>query len=397
MAVTLASADKALKSVYLDVVATQLDKYTNPLLSKIKYTTDNVYGKEVKQLVMPGINGGIGAGTEDGALPKSIPNNYVQFTSTLKNLYGTIEISDKAIRASQNNAGAFVNLLNAEMESLVKSSKWNFGRMIYGDGSGLLSYITSANGTTLTLESVAAIYEGMLVDVVNQPGNEGNVPTIRGRKVLSVDREAKKIVIDGSAIVMGENIFSDSYIAIQGSDFKEITGLGALSKSYTSTLYGINLEKNSWARSKCIEAPNSFSELAMQKIIDKAEELTNNKFNLILCSNATRRKILKGFTAGKSYIVTEDFGYGFNAINFNGIPIVADRFCDDNVMYLLNTDDFAMHQLCDWQWLEDDKGAILKQVPGKATYTATLVKYAELMCSNPGGQAYVDGLTAISE
>ena len=94
-----------------------------------------------------GINGGIGAGTETGALPTASNNNYVQFRTELKNLYGTIEISDKAMRASQNNAGAFVNLLNAEMEGLIGASVFNLGRMLYGDGSGILADVVFCNGT----------------------------------------------------------------------------------------------------------------------------------------------------------------------------------------------------------------------------------------------------------
>ena len=30
-------------------------------------------------------------------------------------------------------------------------------------------------------------------------------------------------------------------------------------------------------------------------------------------------------------------------------------------MYLLNTNDFCLHQLCDWQWLEGDDGKVLQQ------------------------------------
>ena len=77
---------------------------------------------------------------------------------------------------------------------------------------------------------------------------------------------------------------------------------------------------------------------------------------------------------------------GFKAVSFNGIPVIADRFCPEGTMYLLNTDDFKVHQLCDWKWLEGEDGKILKQVPGKPVYTATLVKYAELMCEKPNGQ-----------
>ena len=80
---------------------------------------------------------------------------------------------------------------------------------------------------------------------------------------------------------------------------------------------------------------------------------------------------------------------GFKAISFNGIPVVADRFCPAGTMYLLNTEDFKLCQLCDWQWLEGDDGKILRQIPGKPVYTATLVKYAELICERPGAQAKI--------
>ena len=84
---------------------------------------------------------------------------------------------------------------------------------------------------------------------------------------------------------------------------------------------------------------------------------------------------------------------GFKAMTYNGIPVVSDRFVEDDVMYLLNTKEFALHQLCDWQWLSGEDGRILKQKPGYATYSATLVKYADLICNKPAGQAKLTGIT----
>ena len=152
MAVTLTNADKALKSYYLDVVASQLNLKANPLLSMVKQSTDDVWGKEIRKLAVYGMNGGIGAGTEDGDLPNASGNNYEQFVATLKNLYGTIEISDKAVRASENNSGAFVSLLNAEMEGLLKASSFNFGRMLFGDGSGKLGTVSAITDGVITLD-----------------------------------------------------------------------------------------------------------------------------------------------------------------------------------------------------------------------------------------------------
>ncbi|MGN1208335.1 MAG: phage major capsid protein, partial [Christensenellales bacterium] len=131
--VTIESAQNALKDAYLDVVSEALNVKANPLLARIKQTTNDVWGKEIIKLMTFGVNGGVGAGTETGELPTSAGNNYVKFVTGLKNLYGVIEISDKAIRASETNAGAFVNLLNAEMEGLIKASNFNFSRMLFGN------------------------------------------------------------------------------------------------------------------------------------------------------------------------------------------------------------------------------------------------------------------------
>ena len=67
--VTMTSADQALKSLYLGVVTEQLNTGINPLLARIKQSTEGVWGKEVRKLAQFGLNGGIGAGSEDGNLP----------------------------------------------------------------------------------------------------------------------------------------------------------------------------------------------------------------------------------------------------------------------------------------------------------------------------------------
>ena len=70
-----------------------------------------------------------------------------------------------------------------------------------------------------------------------------------------------------------------------------------------------------------------------------------------------------------------------------GTPIVPTNQVKADEAYFLNTDDFTFYELGDWKWLEDEQGRVLRQNPGHATYTATLVKYAELMCDKPGAQA----------
>ena len=46
--VTLSSAENVLKDVYLGVVADQINTKTNPLFSRIKRSSRNIVGKEVR-------------------------------------------------------------------------------------------------------------------------------------------------------------------------------------------------------------------------------------------------------------------------------------------------------------------------------------------------------------
>ena len=110
--ISLTTAESALKDAYLNAVCNQLNTNANPLLAKIKQSSADVYGKNIIKMAPVGLNGGVGAGTETGVLPTAKSNRYAQFKTTLKNLYGQIAITDKAIRASQSSAGAFVDLLN---------------------------------------------------------------------------------------------------------------------------------------------------------------------------------------------------------------------------------------------------------------------------------------------
>lgn len=384
--VTLTSADNALKSLYLGVVAEQLNTAVNPLLARIQQTSSDVWGKEIRKLARFGINGGIGAGTEDGELPAAAGNNYAQFVLTLKNLYGTIEISDKAIRASMDNSGAFVNLLEAEMEGLIHASKFNFGRMLYGDGSGTLCTVGSASGNTIAVDEVNNVMEGMVVDVI---GKTSQTPVISGRRIVDVDITNATITLDGATISSG-TISTGDLVTVQGSYNKELTGLGAIFGS-SDTLYGLSRASNKWLKPYS-KTESKLTDTVIQNAIDHMDEVAGSTADFIVCSSGVKRAYQDYLITNRTNIDVMNLQGGYKAISYNGIPVVSDRFVLPGRMYILNTSDFHLHQLCDWRWLEGDDGRIIKQVPNKPVYTATLVKYADLICDRPRGQAMIKGI-----
>lgn len=387
MAVNLTNADSVLKSMYLDAVSEQLNYNTNPFLSLIEKTSTDVWGKDVKKAIIKGISKSVCAGDEEGNLPSADRTQYYQLTSTLKNLYGVIEISDKAIRASENNAGAMVNLLNAEMENLIKASKYQFARMLFGDGNGMLANVTIADDSSVEVDDPESLYVGMKVDIVDSVGCP--ILNCENLEILNID-EYNFVHLKTPLSLQNSGVCNGCKILIHGASGKELTGLDAIFNA--PTLYGVNRDTEKWFTPYIKEGVGAIDELDIQTAIDEIERKSGGEVDFIMCSWGVRRALQKAFATNKTALQTMELAGGYKAISYNGIPIVVDRFCPKGTMYLLNSKDFALHQLCDWQWLSDDDGRVLKQIPGKPVYTATLVKYAELMCSRPNGQGVLRGI-----
>lgn len=402
--ITLTNASNALKDVYLGVVSEQLNTKTNPLFSRIKQTTADVWGNQIVKLAPYGVNGGVGCGSEEGSLPISGGNRYVRFVSNLKNLYGVIELTDKAIRASEHSAGAFVNLLNAEMEGLVRASAYNFSRMLYGDHSGKLATISantvvSGGVATLTVDDCGKLMEGMIVDVM---ASGSAVSGLSGLRIKSINRSAKTVVVEGiTASSTAKDALATNTLCTQGSAGKELTGLGDIFDTTQTSLYGVTRADYSWMTpyTKALSADSdtvttgSMSDVVMQRAIDELEEGADSAVDFIACSAGVKRNYQEYLASYRSNVDVMDLAGGYKAISYNGIPVVSDRFVSKNTMYLLNTKEFNLHQLCDWQWIEGENGRVLRQNEGKPTYSATLVKYADLICNKPSGQAKLTNIT----
>lgn len=380
--VTLQNAENALKTVYLGTVTDLLNTRVNPLLAKIEQTTADVWGKEIRTAARFGINGGVGAGDEDGDLPKAYGNNYLQFVTTLKNLYGQIEISDKAIRASADGRGAFTDLLNAELEGLLNASKFNLGRMLYGDGSGLLATMVGKE-TEFALDTVRNLIEGLVVDVMAAAGTKKGT----GR-ITYVDRANKSVTLDNSAITfaLGDKLY------VQGSKDKEITGIGALFNG--TSIYGVQKSAHPFLKSYTKAVDGALDDVIIQEAIDTLENTAGSTVDFIACSQEAKFSFINYMSIYRRNIDVTELEGGFKTISYNGIPLVYDRFVPEGSMYLLNSKTFKLHQLCDWRFLETENGKILRQNQGKPTYTATLVKYCDLICQKPNGQAVLTGIEA---
>jgi hypothetical protein len=381
--ITIQNVDEALKDYYLEAFTSQMNSDVSPFFNAIEKSTTNVFGKDVKLSIVKGTMGSILAGDEDGDLPKPYYNRYYNITMPLKNIYGTIELSDKAIRASRDSSGAFVNLLNAEMEGLVNSAKANFSRMLFGDGNGFLTNVKGRDtSTSIIVENIKNSYLGMTVDI-----RKGSEVVVSGLTVLGINQDKKAIIVDRE--VSNEYTTNGHKLYVSGAYGKELCGLDSIFNS--KELYGYTKSENFYFK-PYVETLDidTFSEDDLVNAINTMDANFDSKINMIICSHKIK-KMIAGFLKDSRRVVNStDIAEGYSSVIVNDINVYADKYCPDEYIYLLNTDDFCLNQLCDWEWLEDEDGKILRQVNGKAAYTATLVKYAELICKKPCGQGMIE-------
>ncbi len=386
--VTLSSADNILKSVYLDAIVDQINTKTNPFYNMIKKGSENVVGKEIICATRFGLNGGMGSASETGTLPKAVGNNYIALKADLKNIYGTIEVSDKALRASETSAGALVNVLNAEMEGLLESAKFNFGRMLYQDGSGKLATLVTKSGVTApeyAVDDTRNLIEGMSVDVRKADGTARSTAPVQ---IVSVDRVNNKVKL--SSAVAGAA--ATDFMVVQQSYDAELYGLEYLFDSSITGLYGNARASFGFMLPETTALNAGISADNFQKQLDAIEQKSGGAVDLILCSYDVRRKYFNALADKGTNVDYMNIDGGFKALSFSGIPVIADRFVAPETAYFLNTQDFRLQQLCDWKWIEGDNGSVLRQLESKPAYQATLVKYANLICTRPVGQGKMTGI-----
>ena len=123
----------------------------------------------------------------------------------------------------------------------------------------------------------------------------------------------------------------------------------------------------------------------IQEIIDN----NNDEVNVIVCSAKVKRDYMQYMSEHRQNIEIIECDGGFKCLQFNNYLLMVQAKIPDNEIYLLNTEDFKLHQLCDWEWISDENNKILKQHPTKPVYTARLVKYANYICHQPQKQIKV--------
>ena len=398
--ITIATAENALKNIYLDTVINDINKKTNPFLTMVEENARIASGKDAKFSIRCG-QAAVATGTETGDLPVGDNDKSIELSVPLKNIYGTFQISDKALKAASLDPNAFASLLGGEMQNLVAAAQNNLTSMLYGNGLKLLAVFDRGDiqGTvtrkTFELDSkyMGNFTVGMHLKVFNNAGYDITNP--------DGDALVSEVNTSNNTITISEDLLEDKadryYICNFDDDGTSMSGIDTI---FMSNFYGVSTRlspeiKPCNYRDEGDELKVLDEEAALDFLDAYEEHCQSMPADIILTHPRVKKAIFESLKSTRSNIATAELAGGFHGFTFNGIPMYSDVKCKAGNMYALNSKSFAMHQLCDWTWLANEDGSILKQLPGKATYMATLVKYADLICDKPFLQGRCSGYSAL--
>lgn len=400
MALTLTTADKALKEFYLPNLRMQLNDELSPTLTQLERSSQNVEGRRAVLAVHYGRNVGVASAAEGGALPTAGNQQTIEERVSLKYHYGRIQINGPVLRAMKSDKGSFVRALEFELSRVVTDLKQVIGRQVFNDSTQSLARcgVTSSSTTVVlhadtTATQLRAIQVGMVVDIGNTTSKNDIAD---GVSITAVDRTlgASTITISGSAVTTDAN----DYVSIGGSAGYELTGLAEIVAS-SGTLF--NIDPSTYEIWKSYVDDNSgtnrtLTDNIVMTALDSIQIESGEPVDLAVSSHGVIRAYSAQLTSQKRYVNTQELKGGNTGIQVSSgsqtIALMADRFCTENTMYLLNTKCLTFHESADWEFMQED-GAVLARVDGYDAYSAVLFTYRELMTDRRNAHGRINDIT----
>jgi hypothetical protein len=386
----LTFASEALKLVYGDLHEQLRDK--NPALEFIEASAQNITrnGKEVIFDTHIGRNQGIGARGVREKLPVAGAQKYKQAHLYLKNLYGAIEVDGQLFEQAADDYNAFINVVDMEIKGLKRDLARDLNRQIYGDGTGKLAVVSAQpSGTTLTVDSVDYLEEGMIIDVVDPTTGvkqqSGDASTI---VITAINETTKVITVTGTLGTFSTNISANDIIVRSSNGVnnfgKELTGLGKIVKA-TGSLHDIDPATTPvWAATEkalgSVGTPGTLTELQLINLVQSVDK-KGGDVDVFLASPGVYNaywNLLQGFrqfTNGAG-LTGGQRSFTFEALG-KPIRFVSDYAAPKGTLYALSSKELVINRKKDWSWMDRD-GSMWSRVADTDAYEARYYQYSEI-------------------
>lgn len=371
----------------------------NKVLMRKKIRNDFV-GKK-KHVANPlSFQGGVGSGT----LPYAGVATYGDATIEAKKVYGRCKVERETIAAAINDKGAFVRATAETVKKTVESYLRNDSRILFGDGTGGLGQddaTTAITGVGSTANPFVVVMSSTNwkeanweeQDFVHFDTDSGKTTLLQIYEVTPETKTVKFIHATGAgSSTLAAGAATGKKFYMQGSrnnDPKGLYGISMLTDAEivaSSTLYGIAIQRR-WKMHTEDADGKAISTSIMNKLCLKIEKATGKVPNLIAMSYEQYGAYLDTLEDQKRFVVEPRYLKGtlkakasYNAIAFastmGDIPVVPERFVEDDRVYFLNMDYIECHRRPKFGWFDDD-GTVFLRLQDDDAYEARYGGYYE--------------------
>ena len=388
--ITIQQVDNALRNVYQEAVTNEINTRTNPFLTMISDRAKNINRDEARTIVRYGHQDSVRAGIEGGELP-SANGDSAEIIVPLKNLYGTFQISDKAVRALLSSSGELSDTIDGEMRNLVATAQRALNNALYANGQRLLGFSNSVVVATRRINMHPRFARNFSTGQVFQVQCANNVVLAE----LTVETVGQDFITYATGVTLTPGNHDRLYL-YEVENGIELSGIDAIFRQ--DSLY--NLDRN--AHRDILPFTHVASNASLQLNTFELGDFLHGyedhcqslPADIFLTNPTVKRGMFNELAMTRLNFDPVELRGGFSGFRYNGLPVYSDVACKGGTWYALNSDSWNMHQLADWTWFNGDEGGVLRQIDGRAGYTATLAKYADLVCEKPFLQGKATGYSA---
>lgn len=377
----LINVGAVLRESYLPIFKNAVNTEASPFLQKIKKKP--LAAEKAISASRIGIDGGFGMSAERFATPEANAPIYSRFEAVAKDAYVEMHVSQKALLLARSNPQSMVDALVDQIEASKEAATWNTGRMLFGDGTGVLAKITSgATGTNkIVVDDLTNVIEGLSIDTF-QDGSES--PSDTALQIRGIDFNTKTLTLSKNLT----KSYTGGFITTQNSYKREITGLKSIFDSSVSHIYGLEKAKNPILVPYTVDAKGEVDDMLISSAVSVARRRSQAKIDMILCGEDAFRAY-EEYMHSSQHVVVEKQKYVGGAVGYKVITgkqeteIVMEPFVPANKMWGVDTSAFELHET-GWDFAVHNS-SVFNLIPGTAVYRALLANYLELICRHPGG------------